>query len=87
MTFSAESLKTSSQGTSVPQQITVIPQREGRLYLVVSAEVESARGTLLSTTSIPIQVGTAPPELESAGELVETEDGETVVSMPATESK
>jgi len=66
-----------------PVQITVIPQREGRLYLNVSAEIDTADGTMMKTTSIPIQVGAAPPELEVNGELVETEDGETVISMPA----
>jgi hypothetical protein len=69
------------------QQITVIPQREGRLYLNVSAEIETATGTMLKTTSIPIQVGSAPPELETNGALIETEEGETVVSMPASQSE
>jgi len=68
-------------------QITVIPQREGRLYLNVSAEIETDDGTMLKTTSIPIQVGSAPPELEVNGELVETEEGETVISMPAEQSE
>lgn len=65
------------------QQITVIPQREGRLYLNVSAEIETPDGTMMRTVAIPIQVGSAPPDLEVNGELVETEDGEVVVSMPA----
>jgi hypothetical protein len=68
------------------QQVTVIPQREGRLYLNVSAEIETATGTMLKTTSIPIQVGSAPPELETNGALIETEEGETVLSMPASQS-
>ena len=67
-------------------QITVIPQREGRLYLNVSAEIEAADGTLLKATSIPIQVGSAPPELKVNGELLETDEGETVISMPAEQS-
>jgi len=69
------------------QQITVIPQREGRLYLNVSAEIETATGTMLKTMSIPIQVGSAPPELNTNGELIKTEEGETVVSMPASQSE
>ena len=68
------------------QQITVIPQREGRLYLNVSAEIETADGTMIKTTSIPIQVGSAPPDLQTNGELIETADGETAISMPAVES-
>lgn len=65
------------------QQVTVVPQREGRLYLNVSAEVETANGMMIKTISIPIQVGSAPPELEVNGKLVETADGEVVISMPA----
>jgi hypothetical protein len=68
------------------QQITVVPQREGRLYLNVSAEIETADGTMLKSTSIPIQVGSAPPDLKTNGELVETPEGETVISMPANQS-
>jgi hypothetical protein len=68
------------------QQITVVPPREGRLYLNVSAEIATADGTMLKSTSIPIQVGSAPPELETNGELVETPEGETVISMPAEQS-
>lgn len=65
------------------QKVTVIPQREGRLYLNVSAEVATATGMMIKTISIPIQVGSAPPELEVNGKLVETADGEVVISMPA----
>jgi len=65
------------------QKITVVPQREGRLYLNVSAEVDTDNGMMIRTTSIPIQVGSAPPELKVNGELLETDDGEVVVSMPA----
>ena len=68
------------------QQITVIPQREGRLYLNVSAEIETARGTMLKTTSIPVQVGSAPPELKTDGELIETDEGESVISLPAKQN-
>ena len=68
------------------QQITVIPQREGRLYLNVSAEIDMNGDTMLKSMSIPIQVGSAPPELKINGELVETPEGETVISMPAGES-
>ena len=66
------------------QQITVIPQKEGRLYLNVSAEIQTPNGVMMKTQAIPIQVGAAPRELESAGELKETEDGETVVSLPSS---
>ena len=66
------------------QQITVIPQKEGRLYLNVSAEIQTPNGVMMKTQAIPIQVGAAPRDLESAGELKETEDGDTVVSLPSS---
>ena len=42
------------------QQVTVVPQREGRVYLVVSVEIETDGGMLLKSMSIPIQVRRAP---------------------------
>jgi len=68
------------------QQVTVIPQREGRLFLNVSAEVETENGAMFRSLAIPIQVGAGsrPPAVN--GEVRETADGETVISMPASES-
>jgi hypothetical protein len=63
----------------------VVPQREGRLYLNVSAEVETEQGTLLKSMAIPIQVGSAPRELQTNGEVSQDADGEAIVSMPADE--
>jgi hypothetical protein len=68
------------------QQVTVVPQREGRLYLNVSAEVEMEGGTLVKSMAIPIQVGDAPVQQETNGELKQDEDGETVISLPAEET-
>ncbi|HLU07078.1 MAG TPA: hypothetical protein VKZ91_11030 [Woeseiaceae bacterium] len=68
------------------QQVTVVPQREGRLYLNVSAEVETDEGMMMKSMAIPIQVGRAPEQQETNGELREGADGETVISMPAEES-
>ena len=67
------------------QQVTVVPQREGRLYLVVSAEIDTDSGTMMKTMAIPIQVGRAPRETTVNGRLVEGVDGETGISMPAIE--
>ena len=67
------------------QQVTVVPQREGRLYLVVSAEVDTDSGTMIRSMSIPIQVGRAPRVPTVNGELVEGPDGEVGISMPAQE--
>jgi len=69
--------------TSRGQQVTVVPQREGRIYLVVSAEVETDGGTMMRSMSIPIQVGNAPRVPTAIGELVEGPDGEVGISMPA----
>jgi len=67
------------------EQVTVIPQREGRVYLNVSASVETSQGTMYRSLAIPIQVGSAPEPATVNGELKKTADGETVISMPAKE--
>ena len=68
------------------QQLTVIPQREGRLYVNVSAEVQTPGGAMIRSMAIPIKVGAAPAEVRPNGEVLEGPDGETVISMPAQES-
>ena len=68
------------------QQLSVIPQREGRVYVNVSAEIPTADGLNIRSMSIPIQVGSAPDEPTPNGEMVEGPGGETVNSMPAQES-
>lgn len=60
------------------QRVTVIPQREGRFYLNVSASYVTDDGTVATVTSIPIQVGSAPREMQEHGELEEGENGEAV---------
>lgn len=70
----------------VTEQVTVVPQREGRLYLNVYAEVETAEGTLMKSIAIPIQVGRGPRLKEPNGEAREGADGETVISLPAEET-
>jgi hypothetical protein len=60
------------------QQVTVIPQREGRFYLNVSAYFETVDGTMSTVTAIPIQVGTGSRELQPHGEVQTDENGEAV---------
>jgi len=60
------------------QRVTVIPQREGRFYLNVSASFESDEGTVSTGMAIPIQVGSAPREMQEHGELQQDENGEAV---------
>jgi len=70
------------------QQLTVVPQREGRLFIVVSAEVQADDGsTLIKSMSIPLRVGKAVGEPDINGELVEGADGEPGISMPAKEPR
>jgi len=60
------------------QRVTIVPQREGRFYLNVSASFETADGTMSTVTAIPIQVGTGTRELTPNGELQTDENGETI---------
>jgi hypothetical protein len=62
----------------IAQQVTVIPQREGRLYLNVGASVETGSGSMSSTMAIPIQVGSDSREFQESGELQLDENGEAV---------
>lgn len=62
----------------VTQQVTVVPQREGRSYLNVSASFETEEGTMSTMVAIPIQVGSGGRDLEENGEVQLDEDGEAV---------
>jgi len=64
--------------TAFTQQVTIVPQREGRFYLNVSASFETADGTMSTVTAIPIQVGTGSRELQPHGEVQTDENGEAV---------
>jgi hypothetical protein len=59
----------------VVQQVTVVPQREGRVYLNVSASFQNENGTVSTIAAIPIQVGSGgrPPGVD--GELQIDGDG------------
>ena len=67
------------------EQVTVVPQREGRLYLNVSAEIETELGMMAKVMAIPIQVGSLQPSLPLNGTITIGEDGEALISMPAKE--
>ncbi len=61
------------------QQVRVIPMREGRLYLNVTAKVQTETGSLSTASAIPIQVGAAPKRItEEHGELGTDENGEAI---------
>ena len=67
------------------EQVTVIPQREGRLFLNISAEIDTEIGKMSKVMAIPIQVGSVRPTPQVNGELTTGEDGEALISMPAKE--
>lgn len=67
------------------ERVTIIPMREGRLYLNVSASVETESGSMSTVTAIPIQVGDAPRELTDHGELQTDEEGNAVRVLPVEE--
>lgn len=69
------------------QQVTVIPLREGRLYLNVAAEVETDSGSMQTVIAIPIQVGAvAPREILENGSTTTDADGKLIRSLPAKEN-
>lgn len=72
-------------GPSV-QQVQVVPLREGRIFLNVSATIETEDGTMSTVTAIPIQVGAALRETTENGEVMTDENGELVRSLPANEN-
>jgi len=66
-------------------QVRVIPLREGRLFLNVSATIQTESGTMSTVTAIPIQVGAALREVQENGEVLSDENGELIRSLPAKE--
>ena len=62
----------------IAQRVTVVPQREGRLYLNVSASFETPEGSTSTIMAVPIQVGAGGPELRENGEVRQDENGEAV---------
>lgn len=69
------------------QQVSVIPLREGRLYLNVAAVVETESGSMQTVIAIPIQVGPeAPREFLENGTVTTDADGNLIRSLPASEN-
>lgn len=71
-------LEPAANETSFNQQVTIIPQREGRFYLNVSASFETADGTMSTVIAVPIQVGSGSRELRPNGDVQIDENGEAV---------
>ncbi len=66
------------------QQVTIIPQREGRLYLNVSIAVESDTGMSSTVMAIPIQVGEGPRAFTENGRLSTDANGNAIRVLPAS---
>ena len=66
-------------GPSSRQQVRIIPLREGRLYLNVTAKVTTDTGSYSTAQAIPVQVGAAPSRvIEDHGELATDENGNAI---------
>ncbi len=60
------------------QRVSIIPQKEGRIYLNVTASFKTADGTVSTITAIPIHVGKVSTSPIEHGEIQVTEDGDEV---------
>jgi hypothetical protein len=77
----------SSDDESVARQVTVVPLREGRLYLNVAAVIETEAGSMQSVIAVPIQVGAAAPrQLLENGEVTTDDKGDLIRTLPAKEN-
>jgi hypothetical protein len=72
-------------GRAQPRQLRVVPLREGRVFVNVSAEVETAGGAMIRSMAIPLRVGAAPDAPAANGAMAEGPGGESVITMPAEE--
>jgi len=61
------------------QRVSIIPQKEGRIYLNVTASFKTADGTVSTITAIPIHVGKVSTSPIDHGEIQVTEDDEVRV--------
>ena len=61
----------------IRERVTLIPQREGRLYFNVSASRSEDEATATTVISIPIHVGDVDTSLQEQGVLETNEEGAT----------
>jgi hypothetical protein len=81
-----ETLSASAGDAVRLQQVRVVPLREGRVYLNVSASVATGEGNLSTVTAIPIQVGNGPRQLIENGVTGTDDDGAAIRVLPGSES-
>jgi hypothetical protein len=60
------------------EQVTIVPLREGRLYLNVAASIETGDGSISTVTAIPIQVGNTVRDTPENGRLATDDAGDAV---------
>ena len=69
--------------SSIRERVTVIPQREGRLFINVSASRSSDDSSATTMISIPIHVGNVDTSLQEHGRLETDAEGETTRVLTA----
>lgn len=67
----------SPEDRTIRERVTVVPQREGRLFINVSASRTDDAGSVTSAISIPIHIGNIDTSIKEQGELQTNDDGET----------
>ncbi|RZV38361.1 MAG: hypothetical protein EX272_02915 [Chromatiales bacterium] len=73
----AMTLAPAESETFIEDRVTVVPLREGRVYINVSAAVETEGGSSSAIISVPLHVGDVDTGLVEHGELQVDEEGET----------
>ncbi len=68
----------------IEQMVTVVPQREGRLYVNVTASIETSEGSRSMVMAVPIQVGEGARQMEEHGELSTDDKGESIRVRPGS---
>lgn len=68
------------------RRVSVIPQSEGRSYLVVTVSTPTEEGSASRVLAVPIQVGDLPPRMHINGKVT-GEGDEAVVSMPGKQTE
>lgn len=68
------------------QQVRLVPLREGRQFLNVSASIDVEGGQVTTAIAIPVQVGAAPRQPATNGVPGTDENGAAIRSLPANEN-
>jgi hypothetical protein len=80
-----ENLATGAAEESARLQVAVVPLRQGRAYLNVSASIATDDGSLSTVTAIPIAVGESREKLRDNGKIETDADGNAVRVLESKE--